>query len=187
MEGRRGNRNGLGLFLLAYQVLGKVGLDQIPPVTLSALVLQTGMFLGYFSPHGYASMRDVCLNGIDILAKGQVHRVFWSHLEHGSDLHLYYNMMSFVWKGRILEPYYGSGPFALLLLTLMALTGFVYTGLALIAAEVGNPNICPFLQEPKMLHDYFLVYSRYFVHEPMRRGLLRGAFCPQSLGEPLPR
>ena len=134
--GDRINRYGLGMFLLAYQVLGKFGLNEIPPVTLVALALQAGMFLKYISPHGYGPVIHVCLNGQAILALGQWHRLFWAHLEHGSDLHLYYNMMSFIWKGRRLEPFYGSGPFAFLLLTLMGLTGTMYTGLAYFASEV---------------------------------------------------
>ena len=138
---RRNNRgSGAGIFLLAYQLFWGLGLREIPPVTLASVILQAGMFLKYISPHDYGPHSAVCLHASDILNRGESYRLFWGHLEHASDLHLYYNMLSFMYKGRILEPVYGSAPFAGLLLTLMALSGILYTGLAQLASEVRRKN-----------------------------------------------
>ena len=138
-ERRKDNRFGMGIILLAYQVFARFqGLAGIPPVTFAALVLQAGMFLKVIVPHSYGDPKAYCLQGEAILGRGELHRLFWAHLEHGSDMHLYYNMLSLIWKGKILEPYYGSVPFAGLLLFFMGTTGVLYAGLADLASEVGR-------------------------------------------------
>ena len=64
-------------------------------------------------------------------------RLFIAPLEHASDLHLYYNMVSLAWKGVKLETQHGFGSikFAGLILLFQAMTGAIYTFLAYLAAE----------------------------------------------------
>ena len=65
-------------------------------------------------------------------------RIVIAPLEHVSDIHLYYNMVSFAWKGIKLEKHerYGSFGFIFLILVFAILTGGIYTLLSYIAAEI---------------------------------------------------
>lgn len=56
-------------------------------------------------------------------------RLVLSAVEHGDDMHLYYNMISLLIKGRTLERRMGSKNFALLLMILTVLTSSIYVGL----------------------------------------------------------
>ncbi len=64
------------------------------------------------------------------MQKGEWPRIVAAPLLHGSDLHLYYNMVSLLLKGRALERRFGSGFFFLMVLYFMVLTGLVYVALA---------------------------------------------------------
>jgi len=131
---RRGGPFQLGLLLLLYQVLA-MGLERVPPVTLAAVALQSCIFAGILDP-GWGSPAYVCLRPSSVLAHGDLRRVFFSSLEHVSDLHLYFNMISLIWKGRRLEKRYGSMAFAALLVFFMGFTGIVHVALAKLAAEI---------------------------------------------------
>ena len=58
---------------------------------------------------------DVCISAIKIIKYKNWQSFFLSNFEHGSDMHLYYNMLSFILKGSYLEPIYGTMNFVLLL------------------------------------------------------------------------
>ena len=79
---------------------------------------------------------DVCLSGNGILKLKDWKRLFLSALEHGDDMHLYYNMASFLIKGRSLEKRYGSKCFAIILIFLTILTSGIYVLLAQAMSEV---------------------------------------------------
>jgi rhomboid domain-containing protein 1 len=72
---------------------------------------------------------DVCLNVRDIVKGRDYRRLFLSCFEHGDDMHLYYNMLSFLIKGRSLERRMGSQNFLLTLGVLTTLTSCYYVGL----------------------------------------------------------
>lgn len=60
----------------------------------------------------------------------EYHRLFWSALFHASDMHLYYNLSSWLYKGRLLEPRIGSEMF--LFTTIFCLLGssVLYVGIS---------------------------------------------------------
>lgn len=96
----------------------------IPPITLGAIVLQILIYLKIlilpFAPKEY------CISGANILFKKKYLLLLTSALEHGDDMHLYYNMTSFILKGRYLEKKYGPINFALLLVSLIFLSSGFY-------------------------------------------------------------
>ncbi len=144
-SGRQGGGGGgrvpqLGLLLLAYQLLAGIGLTRIPPVTLAAIGLQVGLFLrglaSYLGPWTLWSTSKVCLDASAIIGRHEFYRVFTAPLFHGSDIHLYYNMVSLAWKGIHLERRHGSIIYAAMLMFFAFATGWIYVGLATMAARI---------------------------------------------------
>ncbi|KAF6206657.1 hypothetical protein GE061_017893 [Apolygus lucorum] len=78
---------------------------------------------------------DVCISGKKVLHHHDYKSFFLSTVEHADDMHLYYNMISYLVKGRTLEYKYGSANFALLLAFISTLTSFFYVALAYVSAE----------------------------------------------------
>ncbi|KYN43973.1 Rhomboid domain-containing protein 1 [Trachymyrmex septentrionalis] len=101
-----------GIFLLGMQALN-FGLDKIPPATLIGIIAQTLLYMGLIQVPWNAE--DVCISAIKIIKYKNWRSFFLSNFEHGSDMHLYYNMLSFILKGSYLEPIYGMMNFILLL------------------------------------------------------------------------
>ncbi|XP_071451655.1 rhomboid-related protein 4-like [Hetaerina americana] len=135
-ERRRGP--GLGVLLLCYEV-ASIGFSQIPPVTLIAVVGQALLYSGYISVPW--DRWDVCVSAENILNGKEYSRLFLSAVEHGSDMHLYYNMISFISKARGLEQdMFGSCNFAVFLLLMTLLCSVTYVALSAILFRV--------------LHDY---------------------------------
>ena len=128
-----------GLLLLVYEL---VGLGRIPPVTLASIGLQVGLFLRVLAPYlgnwTLWTSSIVCLNAKSIMQHDQLYRIFTAPLFHGSDLHLYYNMISFAMKGIHLERRHGSLRFIVMLLFMTGLTGLIYVGLCVMASEYFN-------------------------------------------------
>ncbi|XP_059093077.1 LOW QUALITY PROTEIN: uncharacterized protein LOC131888280 [Tigriopus californicus] len=78
----------------------------------------------------YTDPNRACLRPDRVIFHGEWHRL-WSHaFLHASDIHLYYNMLSFIWKGRDLERRYGPVHFAFILVILTCLSGLVHVGVA---------------------------------------------------------
>lgn len=82
----------------------------------------------------------VCLSAQSVLKWREYERLILSAFEHGDDIHLYYNMLSFLAKGRTLERHFGSPYFAYLLGVFTLLTSVTYVGLEVLISE--------------LLHDY---------------------------------
>ena len=102
----------IGILLLFYELFAAIGLTQIPPVTLATIALQVCLFMKKLGPFlGLWTLWPssmLCLNANVMLEHSyQFYRLFTAPLFHGSDLHLYYNMVSFAWKGIRLERRYG--------------------------------------------------------------------------------
>jgi rhomboid domain-containing protein 1 len=124
----------IGILLLLYQLLTQIGLYTLPPVTMILVALQTGLFLGYVDL-GLGPPSSLCLQARAVLERGELLRVFVAPLLHSSDLHLYYNMVSFAYKGRTIETgRRGSARFAAKLVALTALCGAYYVAIAYLAA-----------------------------------------------------
>ena len=79
---------------------------------------------------------SVCLSAQAILKWKEYERLVLSAFEHGDDIHLYYNMLSFLSKGRSLEQHFGSPYFAYLLAVFTVLTSGAYVGLEVLATEL---------------------------------------------------
>ncbi|XP_034404827.1 rhomboid-related protein 4 [Cyclopterus lumpus] len=110
----------LGLMLLASQVF-QMGLDNIPPVTLGVLGLNVYLYLFPAAP-----LMQACVSVQQAYWLKDWRRLLLSPLHHADDWHLYFNMLSFLWKGTKLEQRLG-GPWFLYLLSVFSLlTGLVY-------------------------------------------------------------
>ena len=68
---------------------------------------------------------DVCLSAQAVLRWREHKRLLLSCFEHGDDIHLYYNMLSLLAKGRQLERHFGSPYFIYLLGVFSILTVYV--------------------------------------------------------------
>lgn len=89
---------------------------------------------------------SVCLSVQAVLKWKEYERLFLSAFEHADDIHLYYNMLSFLAKGRTLERHFGSPYFAYLLSVFTVLTSVTYVGLEVLLSEIfhdkGYYKIC---------------------------------------------
>ncbi|KAH7951604.1 hypothetical protein HPB52_010786 [Rhipicephalus sanguineus] len=121
-------REASGAFLLLLHALVSVGLDVIPPATFLIAFAQTCVYLRLFSLP-WSDLDDVCIGVIGVLVKGEWQRIFYGAIEHGDSLHLYYNMVSFIWKGINLEEKVGTVQFVWIIFFLTALTGVLIVGL----------------------------------------------------------
>ncbi|XP_028275474.1 rhomboid-related protein 4 [Parambassis ranga] len=120
----------LALLLLASQVL-QVGLDNIPPGTLAVLALNVYLFLFPAAP-----LMQACVSVQQAYWHKDWRRLLLSPLHHVDDWHLYFNMASFLWKGRGLERRLGGPWFVYLLSVFSLLTGLVYLVLEALLTEL---------------------------------------------------
>ncbi|XP_066993458.2 rhomboid-related protein 4 [Anabrus simplex] len=150
MAPRRGPNRGLetGVVLLAMELFN-VGVTTIPPVTLFTIAGQVLLYVGTFSVPW--EKWDVCISTDKVLSGHEFKRLFLSTFEHGDDMHLYYNMISFLIKGRSLEPRYGSTNFAFLLVILCSMTNIGYVLLGQACAHL--------FQDPYYLHTCAIGFS----------------------------
>jgi len=125
---------GLGIMLLCARLLN-LGVNRIPPVTLAAITGMVLLYLRIIPVHW--SVYEVCLSAKSILFFRDYKRMVWSSFEHADDMHLYYNMGSFLWKGITLEERkFTSTGFAALLVVFVAMTNTMYIILSVIAAKL---------------------------------------------------
>ncbi|XP_022654323.1 rhomboid-related protein 4-like isoform X2 [Varroa jacobsoni] len=119
---QRRSRDNLGVILLIQHLIFTIGIENIPPVTLSAIGLQIALYLGAIKvPWG--TLQDGCISAYTIIELREFYRIFSSVVEHADSMHLYYNMASFAWKGIILESAVGAPFFAYMLVVFSILTG----------------------------------------------------------------
>jgi rhomboid domain-containing protein 1 len=109
MYRQRGGGNA-GLLFLILQI-AQIGLDKIPPVTL--VVGAINVLVHYFDTK--LSIYDVCIGASMVWNHLDLRRLVLASFFHLDDMHLYYNMVSLLWKGRDLEPRLGSKRFATLI------------------------------------------------------------------------
>ncbi|XP_025079018.1 rhomboid-related protein 4-like isoform X2 [Pomacea canaliculata] len=127
-------RGGLGLFLLSAEILN-LGITEIPTVTLAALVGQVVIFLDFF-PRYFPSAASVCVSSYMVWNNGMWKRLVLAPLYHGNDMHLYFNMISFLMKGRTLERKFGSIYFLWMLSVFTVLSSLLYVVLGVLLAEL---------------------------------------------------
>ncbi|XP_020831149.1 rhomboid-related protein 4 isoform X1 [Phascolarctos cinereus] len=119
-----------GLLLLFFQIM-QVGITNIPPVTLACIGLNIWLFLNPLKPSNWLCLSvESCYKGKDW------QRLLLSPFHHADDWHLYFNMVSMLWKGLTLERRLGSIWFAYIIAVFSMLTGVVYLALEYTVAEL---------------------------------------------------
>ncbi|KAM9316499.1 rhomboid-related protein 4 [Gastrophryne carolinensis] len=126
---RRQRGANIGLMLLLVQMY-QFGFDNIAPVTLALLGLNIFLFLSPIKPLLYT-----CISVYSGYYQRDWQRFLLSPFHHVDDWHLYFNMVSLLWKGTKLERRLGSIPFAVIIIVFSQLIGVVYIGLQLMLAE----------------------------------------------------
>ena len=119
-------RGGIGLILLASQIM-QIGADRIPPVTLATVALNVVIYMKLFP--GLPTVHQACSSNNNIFNQQQWLRLILSSFFHLDDMHLYYNMISFIWKGISLERDFGKRKFFIVLLLFSILTQLTMLGL----------------------------------------------------------
>ncbi|XP_078420265.1 rhomboid-related protein 4 isoform X1 [Cetorhinus maximus] len=129
MYSRRRGVN-LGLFLLLSQII-QVGFDNIPPATLITMALNIYLFLSPIKP-----LLNVCTSVHETWDRRDWSRLFYSPFHHADDWHLYFNMVSMLYKGIRLEQRIGTRWFAYILSVFSLMTGVVYLALEMLLVEL---------------------------------------------------
>lgn len=100
----------------------------IPPVTLAMVVAQVGAYVRVL-PLPWSDAGEACISVEFVSFENEWKRIFYCAFEHADGAHLFYNMVSFVWKGILLETMLGSAHFGYIVSVFTALCGVVYVGL----------------------------------------------------------
>lgn len=134
------------MFLLGFQLLQAfTSSDRFLPVTFGAVGINLLAFVqpktGRFH---WPRVTQVCVSTDAVWFDGDWKRLFLASFFHLNDLHIYYNMVSFVWKSLSLEKDMGSGYYCSLLAVFVLLTNVVYCVLQYIAVL--------------LFHDYSYLY-----------------------------
>jgi len=122
---RRRNNNSIMTMMLLYQLFVTANESGIPPVTLFSIGGQVLLFLGIITVP-WNDPSEICLSYTKIWHWRDYKRLLFGAFVHADSYHLYYNMISFMWKGKTLEILYGSGYFAFMLIVFTALTNIAY-------------------------------------------------------------
>lgn len=134
----RPRRFELGLILLLVQIIN-LGADAIPPVTLCLVLIQTILYMNIIRKPW--TTLDVCISADTVWKQHDWRRLVLSAFEHGDDMHLYYNMVSLLLKGRTMERMFGWVKFLIVTSFLVLFTSLYYTGLAHLACQLtGDTN-----------------------------------------------
>ncbi|KAL5255796.1 hypothetical protein ACHWQZ_G011128 [Mnemiopsis leidyi] len=136
-----GNRQNLGVLLLALQIF-QFGIDRIPIVTLITLLTNIGVYLHI--PELFdiplPKVHDICISYQGVVVYREYNRLILSGFYHLSDMHLYYNMASLLYKGSKLEPRLGTARFATVIGSLVVGSSAVYCALQYVAAQLLGPS-----------------------------------------------
>lgn len=133
MDRRQRRPGSIGAFLLASQLFN-VGFNNIPPVTLILICAQAAIYLRLIDIPW--STMEMCVSSELVWHRKQWRRLFLSPFEHADDMHLYYNMVSFMWKGRSLERKYGTKKFTVIVAAFSILCSVVYVALSELAFHI---------------------------------------------------
>ncbi|XP_054838075.1 rhomboid-related protein 4 isoform X2 [Eublepharis macularius] len=131
---RRNKASNVGLLLLLSQIY-QVGLNRIPPVTLVTLAINIFLFI-----QPLKRLDETCISVNECLYMKDWHRLYLSPFHHADDWHLYFNMVSLLWKGINLESKLGSAWFGYIIALFSLLVGVLYMILEIALAELlDNP------------------------------------------------
>lgn len=136
---QQSNRSYYGIILLLAELSRS---SHLPPITLAVIVLNVVIYFDIFPLFGLSSdLQSVCVSTHAVLDQGDYMRILLAPLFHGDDMHLYYNMASFLYKGQQLETLFGSRYFALLLTVLTVTSSLMLVVLGQVASSIlDNPE-----------------------------------------------
>ena len=126
---------GFAMLLLLGQ-MANVGFDRIPPVTLSAIAAQVAIFFRVIPELNLPSIREVCVSVNHVWYYQDWKRLFLASFFHLDEWHLYYNMVSLLWKGLRLERQLGSTYFLYLIAVFSVAVNAVMVGLSMGAEHI---------------------------------------------------
>nr|CCA15102.1 serine protease family S54 putative [Albugo laibachii Nc14] len=137
-HGQRDKRNLLVLYMLIQKIMQ---MDRKPPLTISLIVLMSNLHFRIFDIGATLSPESYMLCPNLIVRRHEWERLIGSAFFHGDDIHLYHNMVSFLWKGYQLESKMGSYHFACLLIYLLLVShGLIVLASYLIFKLQHNPH-----------------------------------------------
>lgn len=146
---RRHQRSYYGVVLLLTELSRT---SNLPPITLAVIILNVLIYFD-FLPYWIFSteLQSACISTHAVLNQADYLRLFSAPLVHGDDMHLYYNMASFLYKGQKLERLFGSPYFSLLLFILTVSSSFMTVLLGQVAATL--------LDDPSYLYSCAVGFS----------------------------
>jgi len=133
------NRSYFGIILLLAELSRS---SHLPPITLAVIILNVLIYFDIFPLFGFSSnLQSICISTHAVIDQGDYIRILLAPLFHGDDMHLYYNMASFLYKGQQLETLFGSPYFALLLTILTISSSLMLVILGQLASSLfDNPE-----------------------------------------------
>jgi rhomboid domain-containing protein 1 len=133
------SRSYFGIILLLAELSRS---SHLPPITLAVIILNVLIYFNVFPLFGFSGdLQSVCVSTHAVLDQGDYMRILIAPLFHGDDMHLYYNMASFLYKGQQLEILFGSPYFALLLTILTVSSSLMLVLLGQLASSIfDNPE-----------------------------------------------
>ncbi|KAK9819551.1 hypothetical protein WJX74_010895 [Apatococcus lobatus] len=132
-QGSQSNATLMRLGFLLFQQVRQM--ERKPPVTIALVLMQVLIFI---RPEGFdfiPSIQDACLQPYLVFKQLDISRLLWSAFLHADELHIFYNMSSFLWKGAQLEPAMGPGPYIALIATLTVTSHLLVVLLSFLGAS----------------------------------------------------
>jgi rhomboid domain-containing protein 1 len=105
----------------------RVGADNLGPVSMAVLVVNIGLSVLDLDFLPWTEFSEVCIGAHDVWYRREYYRLITHAIFHVNSMHLYYNMSSFLFKGRLLERVMGSIQFAWLIMCFIIGSGMVLT------------------------------------------------------------
>ncbi|CAF1053357.1 unnamed protein product [Rotaria sordida] len=133
------NRSYYGIILLLAELSRS---SHLPPITLIIIILNVLIYFDIFPLFGLSNnLQSVCVSTHAVLDQGDYMRILLAPFFHGDDMHLYYNMASFLYKGQQLETLFGGRYFALLVTILTISSSLMLVILGQLASSLfDNPE-----------------------------------------------
>lgn len=166
MMRRRGN--GLALLMLGAQVFQMGGFSAVPTGTLAIVGLNLYNFLFPFALPWH--VRQASVSVYDVWQMGEWRRLFLAPFFHGDEWHLYYNMASFLWKGKSLEPAMGTPKFLVLNAALVGLTSSLLVAMTALWALLNPLNAFHILHQGAIGYSAVIFALKVITTHRMPRG-----------------
>lgn len=189
---RQRNFNNFLIFLLVFRLFEQLSLSEHPvPVTIALIILNIypHMFEVRILGHLLSSYRSVCLQPESIIRSikqrgipdsNVVVRVLGSGFVHGSDMHLYYNMLSLCYKGMSLEGMLGSKLFLFIVSYSLVCSHLLIVLHSYIVYSIFNSNIFGYL-DCSFGFSSVLYSLKYICSELEIERNIRNPFEPQQV------